>query len=255
MFKKALSLFILFIFSLQSFGWGITGHRAIGLIAEKHLTKKAKKRIDRILNGRSLAVVSTWMDEIRSDSAYDYAETWHWVTIPTGTTYEQTEKNPTGDAIEAILRLENELKSGNLSEEKEAEALKMLVHLIGDIHQPLHVGTGEDMGGNQVKVKWFWDDTNLHSVWDTKMIESQQYSYTELAESVSHFPENMVEDWKDDPLMTWVEESKSLRGQVYDLPEDNNLKYEYRYKNWSTVEKRLLQAGVRLAAVLNEIYG
>lgn len=255
MFKRIVVLLIISTCSFQTFGWGITGHRTVGFIAEKYLSKKAKKKINKLLNGRSLAVVSTWMDEVRSDSRYDYAETWHWVTIPEGLVYEKTEKNPDGDIIESIIRIEKELKSESLGKEKEAEALKMLVHLIGDIHQPLHVGTGEDMGGNQRKVKWFWDNTNLHSVWDTKMIASQEYSYTELAESIDYFPENMVESWQEDPLATWVEESMSLRNQVYDLPEDNNLKYEYRYKNWATVEKRLMQAGVRLAAVLNEIYG
>src|SRR5690606_1275944 len=133
--------------SFLSWGWGATGHRVTGYIANKHLNKKARKAIERILNGQSLAIVSTWMDDIRSDSTYDYTTDWHWVTIPDGMTYEQAEKNPKGDIIESIERIVAELKSRKLTPEREVERLKWLIHLVGAIHQPLHVGRGDDRGG------------------------------------------------------------------------------------------------------------
>lgn len=248
--------FILFTFiSLHAFSWGIIGHRTVGLIAEQHLTKKAKKNIEKILGHESLAVASNWMDDIKSDDAYDHTHDWHWVTIPEGQHYEESEKNPNGDLIGTTERLIAELKQGNLPKNEEAEKLKMLVHLIGDIHQPLHVGKGDDKGGNDVKVKWFWENSNLHRVWDSGMIDSEQYSYTELADIVDHASKEQVREWQCTGVRDWANESMALREQIYDLPEDKNLNYEYRYQHWKTVQLRLAQAGIRLAGILNDIYG
>lgn len=253
---KLLGALLLSVFLIpNAFSWGQLGHRVVGEVAEIYLSKKAKKRIAEVLDRESLAVSSTWMDEIKSDDAYDHTHDWHWVTIPDGKTYAETEKNPNGDVIATIERIIKELKVGGLSHEKEAEHVKMLVHLIGDIHQPLHVGTGEDKGGNDVRLKWFWSNSNLHRVWDSEMINDKQYSYTELTEAVNITTKEQVEKWQNDSVMDWAKESVSLRSQVYDLPEDKELSYEYAYKNWDTVQIQLLKAGIRLAGVLNDIYG
>src|SRR6187402_889784 len=138
---KRISLSIAgFLLVFQSFGWGLTGHRAVGLVAEQHLSSKAKKKLNVLLGQQSLAMVSNWMDDIKSDKAYDYMEDWHWVTVETGQTYDQSKKNPNGDIIMTLESIIAELKSHKLSKEKEIEAIKILTHLIGDIHQPLHVG-------------------------------------------------------------------------------------------------------------------
>ena len=151
-------LFVSFIFLLltttTAFGWGQIGHRTVGQLAEWHLSRRAAKNINKILGPTSLAMVSTWMDEIRSDSAYDYTNTWHWVTVPTGETYDPTIQEPTGNAYETVQRLVAGLKSDTLSAQQEREYLMILVHLVGDLHQPLHVGTGTDRGGNDVQVQW-----------------------------------------------------------------------------------------------------
>lgn len=240
--------------SLLSWGWGATGHRATGYIANKYLNKKARKAIERILNGQSLAMASTWMDEIRSDSTYDYTADWHWVTIPDGMTYEQAEKNPKGDIIESIERIVAELKSKKLSPQQEAERLKWLIHLIGDIHQPLHVGRGDDRGGNNIKIMWFRADSNLHRVWDSDMIDDTKLSYTELAESLGNPSQQQVQSWQQATVRDWAYESMSYRKQVYDYG-NARLGYQYSYKYLGTTKERLLQAGIRLAGVLNEIYG
>lgn len=238
-----------------SFGWGQTGHRVTGYIADQYLTKKAKKEIERILEGQSLAMVSTWMDEIRSDSAYNhYSADWHWVTIQDDETYDQSKKNKNGDVIQTIERLITELKSKKLSVKQETEYVKMLVHLIGDVHQPLHVGGGNDRGGNSVKVMWFRADSNLHRVWDSDMIDDTRLSYTEFAQSLESPGELLLKQWRKSNVRDWAKESMSYRKQVYDTKR-GNLGYEYSYYNLHIVRLRLLQAGVRLASVLNEIYG
>ncbi len=248
------TVFLTLSVTASALAWGATGHRATGWIAEKYLNKKARKELQRILKGQSLAIASTWMDEIRSDSTYDFTADWHWVTVQEGKTYNQSEKNPKGDVIEAIDRLINDLKSKKLTPKQEEESVKMLIHLIGDIHQPLHVGTGNDRGGNDVKVQWFRTDSNLHRVWDSDMIDDTKLSYTELAQSVDILTPEQMAAWQKSNVNDWAKESMTYRPQVYDYGK-GKLGYQYSYKYFHIVQQRLLQAGVRLAGVLNEIYG
>jgi hypothetical protein len=253
---KVISIFILSIFSIsQALAWGQTGHRVVGEVASFYLKRKVEKRVSEILNRQSMAVASVWMDNIKSDDSYDYAKPWHWVTIPDGMTYEETEKNPEGDVIMMIEQITKELKAGNLDIKSEQEKLKMLIHLVGDIHQPCHVGNGKDKGGNDVKLKWFGQNSNLHRVWDSEMIDSKAFSYTELADMVNITTKEEVKALQSNTIDDWYKEAMGLRSQVYELPEDMYLKYEYRYKNWYTVQDQLKKAGIRLAGLLNEIYG
>ncbi len=256
--KRLLIVILLLGFSITGMGWGQTGHRVVGKIASKHLTKKARKALSTVMGHESLAVASTWMDEVKSDSTYDYMEDWHWVTIPDGQTYAQAEKNPNGDIIATLERIINELESNreSMSVGQQREYIRILVHLVGDIHQPLHVGTGLDRGGNDVKISWFWSTpTNLHSVWDTRIIQHKEFSYTELAEVVDHTKKSTVEEWQSATIRQWAEESMSYRPMVYEIPQDNVLAYNYVYATWDTVQLRLQQAGIRLAGILNRIYG
>lgn len=234
--------------------WGQTGHRIVGDIATDYLNAEAREAVDRVLGPTSLAIASTWMDKIRSDPDYDHTHDWHWVTIPDGMTYEETEKNPNGDLINTLRTLINELKSGSLTTGEERENLKMLIHLVGDIHQPLHVGTGEDQGGNDTEVEWFYEESNLHRVWDSEMIDDTKLSYTEFSTAINHPTETQIEKWQDSDVLDWAYEAMELRDQVYDLPDDRQLGYEYEYENRDLLDRQLLKAGVRLAGVLNEIY-
>jgi len=252
--KKLFSLLFIFVLVFQSFGWGATGHRVVGLIAERHLSKKAKKNIQKVLEGETLAEVSNFMDFIKSDATYRHMSPWHYATIPQGTTYEKPPEE--GDIIHTITRLITELQSKNFTDEDEAFALKCLVHLVGDIHQPLHVGNGTDRGGNDIKLDYFWRGSNLHRVWDSGIIDGQQYSYTEYSDWIDHATEQQEQQWKTAAVLDWAYESSEYRAQCYQtVPEDKKLTYRYNYDNLALVNQRLLQAGIRLAHVLNEIYG
>lgn len=252
--KKLITVAIILCGTIHASAWGPTGHRATGLVAEKYLNKKARKELQRILVGQSLAMASTWMDEIRSDTSWNFTADWHWVTVQDGKSYEQSEKNPNGDIIQTIERIIAALKSKKLNSKEEAEQLKMLIHLIGDLHQPLHVGGGNDRGGNDVKVSWFRTDSNLHRVWDSDMIDDTRLSFTELAESLDKPDANRLTAWQKSNVHDWANESMTYRKDVYNIG-DGKLGYLYSYNNFHIVRLRLLQAGVRLAGVLNEIYG
>ncbi|WP_017733845.1 S1/P1 nuclease [Nafulsella turpanensis] len=254
--KKVLSLCLLLpLFIGQAYAWGQNGHRVVGLVAQQHLSKKAKKKIMQLLDENSLAEVSVWMDDIKSDDAYDHTHDWHWVTVPPQMKYEDTEKNPNGDLIMKIEEIVSALKKGGLTAEQEEEYLKFLVHLVGDLHQPMHVGTGEDAGGNAVKVEWFGDRSNLHRVWDSEMIDSKDLSFTEIARFLGEPEKSQVKQWQSTSVRDWAYESAAYLPEAYELPENGRLGYQYMYEHYDVVEKRLLQAGVRLAGLLNEIYG
>ncbi len=257
--KIALFISILFLpfsnNSEEAMRWGQIGHRTTGHIATQLLTGEAAEQVNRVLEGNSLAEVSTWMDEVRSDNSFRYMSPWHYCTIPEGKTYEEAGTPEEGDVIWAIEKMVAKLKSGNLSTEQEAINLKVLVHLVGDLHQPLHVGNGTDRGGNDARVQWFGENSNLHRVWDSEMIDGKQLSFTELADFIDdQLNDETIAEWQSTSVLDWAYESQALLDQVYDYPENGRLSYEYSFLNFDTVELRLLQAGVRLAGLINEIY-
>ncbi|NEV93589.1 S1/P1 nuclease [Psychroflexus sp. YR1-1] len=251
-------LLALLIFSQTLFAsedWGQNGHRTVGKTAETYLKSKASKKIDRILNGQSLADASTFADEIKSDRAYDAYKPWHYANALLNETYIESAKNPMGDIVVGIQECIRQLKTGNLDKTKEQFYLKMLIHLVGDMHQPFHFGLKEDRGANDFKVKWFNQPTNMHSVWDTKMIESYNMSYTELSKNSPELSKSELNAIKSGTLLDWVEENRDLTRKVYQSAEaGENLSYRYMYEWFGVAELQMKKAGIRLAVILNDIY-
>jgi len=249
----ALPLLLLILVPRTAFPWGPNGHRVVGRIAEHHLSPAAARGVAAILGSESLAQASTWPDEIRSDPAWNKAKPWHFVTIPDGATYESSAKSPDGDVIEAIARFSKVVQDPQAEAENKVEALRFLVHFVGDLHQPLHVGRPGDQGGNLVKVTWFDAETNLHAVWDEKIIEAEKLSFSELAEFIDHPTETEIRTWQSGGVLDWVQESMDNRARVYAIG-DGKLGYLYAYQNGPLVKRRLLQAGIRLAGLLNGLF-
>ena len=235
--------------------WGPTGHRATGKIAEKHLTKRAKKQIDKLLNGESLAFVSTYADQIKSDRKYNDFYTWHYVNMPLDSNYEDSEKNPTGDLVTGINKCISILKNKNNSSEDKAFYLRMLVHLIGDLHQPMHIGRAEDKGGNTIQVQWFGRGTNLHRVWDEDMIREWKMGYIELANNSKSLSKEQIKAIQNGSVVDWVHDTHKLSKVAYESVEvGEKLRYRYSYDHFGTVRTQLQKGGLRLAKVLNDIF-
>lgn len=254
-FQLAVLVLVSFQMAATPVDWGKTGHRVTGEIAEMYLSKKAKKAIDKLLKGESLAFVSTYADEIRSDDRYREFAPWHYVNFPFGSTYESTTRNEKGDIYVAINHCVTVLKNKDASQEDKVFYLKMLVHFIGDIHQPLHVGIADDKGGNDLQVRWFDDGTNLHRVWDTSMIEHYNMSYTELASNADRLSNAQVAFIQDSTVKDWMYESRVLCEDIYkNTSSGDKLGYRYMYQYFTTVRTQLQKAGIRLAGVLNEIF-
>lgn len=250
-----LSLFINLGYAADMY-WGQTGHRATGEIATKHLSKKAKKEIEKILQGKSLALVSTYGDEIKSDNKYREFGPWHYVNLEPGEKiYDPLTANTEGDLLMALRKCKAVLQDKNASREEKEFYLKMLVHFMGDLHQPFHAGKGEDKGGNDIQVRWFNEGSNIHRVWDSDMIDSYQMSYTELAENTADLTSNRINEIRSGDFESWVYESKTLAEKAYASTEiGEKLGYRYMYDWFPIVREQLQKGGIRLAHVLNEIY-
>ncbi|HLT49559.1 MAG TPA: S1/P1 nuclease [Aequorivita sp.] len=256
--KKFVAVLLVSLFSTGLFAsedWGKTGHRAVGEIAGKYLSKKAEKQILNLLDGHSLAFVANYGDDIKSDRAYDHYSPWHYVNFPFGEKYETHPKSEKGDIIQGIEKCITVLKNANSSREDKVFHLKMLVHFMGDLHQPLHIGLADDKGGNDFQVRWFNDGTNLHSVWDYKMLDFYEMSYTEVATNTDVLSKEQVEAIKKGNVIDWMYESRVLCEDIYANTEiGEKLSYNYMYKYMNTLRSQLQKGGIRLAKVLNEIF-
>ena len=236
--------------------WGVTGHRTIGEIAEKHLSKKAQKQIADLLQGQGLAFVSTFGDEIKSDKKYSKYYTWHFVNFPFDTKYENSKKDKNGDIVMGIEYCIKTLKDPKASQEDKVFYLKFLVHLIGDLHQPLHVGRSEDKGGNDIKVLWHYKKSNLHRVWDSEMIEFYNMSYTELSSNKKQLSNAQIESIAQGSVLDWTYESQGLAKKIYkSAKQDEKLSYRYSYDHFDLVRSQLQKSGIRLAKILNDVFG
>lgn len=251
---------IVFLFQSSSateFDWGKTGHRTTGEIAEEHLSRRAKRKIEKILDGHSLAFVSTYGDEIKSDPEYRKYSPWHYVNLEPGqNSYSEETANPDGDLILGIKKCIMVLKNEDSTREEKEFYLKMLVHFMGDLHQPLHAGHESDRGGNDIQLRWFGEGTNLHKVWDSEMINSYKMSYTELAANANELSKRQVKAIEAGSILDWMYESKVLSEKIYNSVEvGEKLGYDYMYVWFPVVRQQLQKGGIRLAKVLNEIFG
>ena len=269
-----------------AYPWAQNGHRVVAEIAERHLKPAVRAKISQLLDGRSLAEVSNWADDIRSLSAWDCAVPLHFVTIEPGAEYPD-QGVPEGDAIEAVVFFADMLSDRAASLERRRIALKFLVHFIGDLHQPLHVGRGCDRGGNELKVDWFGETVSFHGVWDKKLIESENLSFTELADFVDHASDEEIAAFQDSTPLDWAHEAQQLLDAAYtcDVSGDHcpcfcgdcddglspfggclerpctliaagpvRMAYRYKSRHLPVVRTQLVKGGARLAGMLNWIF-
>ncbi len=262
--KHALSVAVAAAFLIApapALAWGKTGHRVVAALADAQLSGLARAHVEQILGpGESLDEAANWPDEMRSAPGKFWHKTatpWHYVTV-NGITYDHAPAE--GDALQALDRFTAVLKDPKASRADQQLALRFIVHLVGDLHQPLHVGKCCDRGGNDVKVTWFGKPTNLHAVWDSMLVDDEQLSFSELAAKLRrHISDADIIRWWDVNPRDWISESAEYRDTLYPPPSPDKdklpgLSYDYVYKFTPLMEQRLSQAGVRLAAYLNAIY-
>jgi hypothetical protein len=233
--------------------WGRTGHSTIGLIAAKHLTPKATAAVTALLNGQSLADVASWADDHRSPTTAP----WHFINVELGLSFDDFSKQVERmeDVYTVLQKQEAIIADNNASPDDRAKALKFIVHFVGDMHQPMHVSRAEDKGGNTIQVRYDGQGTNLHSLWDTKLLEHAGLSTGQLVVEFDKATPAQIKKWQSDPQIVWAWESYQISSQLYGEIEKNETVIDEAYYNAHIpiVENRMEKAGIRLAGLLNRI--
>ncbi|MEJ7557214.1 MAG: S1/P1 nuclease [Pedobacter sp.] len=259
--KYSITLLVLAMLCLP-FGvnaWSMIGHRIIGQIAENHLSGKSKKAVLAILGTESLAMASNWGDLIKSDSKYDSLYNWHFVNLPAGLSQEkvfsylETEKEP--NVYNKSLEMIRILKGKQSSPDQKKFALRMLIHMVGDLNQPMHTARKEDLGGNKIYVTWFGEKSNLHRVWDDELIDYQKLSYTEFAAAIDYPTKQELISWKAKSLKEYVYGSYDVCSKIYETTKpEAKLSYKYNFDYVDTLNDQLLKGGICLANILNDTF-
>lgn len=258
--KKMLIGAALIYTPVQSMAWGTIGHRVCGQIAESYLTPKARLAVHAILGHESIALASNWADYIKTDPAYHYLSSWHYIDLNKRYTYPELvaflKYDTNVDAYTKLNYLIGELKKKGLLPKDKLLDLRMLIHIAEDMHQPMHVAHADDKGGNDFKVTWFNAPSNLHAVWDSKLIDYQHLNYIKYVEAINITTRAEVKRLQSSPISQWLFESNQIAEKLYtDIKPGDNLGYKYNFNHINTLNHQLLKAGVRLAGLLNEIFG
>lgn len=239
---------ILFTIPVTCFSWGSDGHKIMARIAESNLDIQVKDSLLYYLGDGDFADCSVWMDEIKSDSTYDFMFTWHYINIPDGEEYKPTDKPNIVNQLDAVIdRLKHRKK---YTKEQIAADIKILVHLMGDLHQPLHAGYAVDRGGNDIKVLFLGEESNLHKVWDIDIIEDQKINI----DSCYKWQANYSLKSEETDIVKWMKESRSSLKPAYNDIRNGHIDEAYIQKYKPLVEQRILQSGLRLAKILNDIF-
>lgn len=257
---KNVLVFTALVSSTFAFGYGVTGHRVVAEIAENNLTRKAKKNLKKIIGDQKLAYWANWPDFIKADTTgtWKHTDTWHYVNIspqPNFKMFSDSLQAQTGPNLYTQIKaLTSQIKDKNTAPNEREIALRFLIHLVGDSSQPMHVGRAEDLGGNTIKLKFFGDNTNLHSLWDSKLVDFQKYSYQEFAAILDVKSKDEVRQIQQGTLEEWFYDSHLKANDIYaNTVADKSYAYDYNYKYAGMLEQQLLYGGLRLAKILNEI--
>lgn len=249
--------------SARAFAWGSDGHQIVAAIAEQRLSDEARAAVTELLDGQTMSEVSSWADRVRRQEEYRWTGPMHYANLAPGATKfdlardcAPADDGAPGCVVSAIERYRGVLEDDAATHEAKAEALRFLIHFVGDVHQPLHVSFERDRGGNSVKVVFLGQESNLHRVWDEQLIESRALPWAVYAEALSgKITVDQQLAWAEMDPAVWATESYQLAvSNAYAVPAGGVLDEAYVSRNIGVVETRLSQGGVRLALVLNEIF-
>jgi hypothetical protein len=214
-------LLCLALFAAQpAAGFGVEGHRIVGLIAEQHLCAGAPGWLAPLLEGETLADAGIWADIIRDYPRWKHTGPWHYINVADRGSMTRAMAASPDNVLAAIQRAEGELADKRRSVTQRAQALRFLVHFIADIHQPLHVGRAGDRGGNDIELRWGRQRLNLHALWDGQaLLRERGVSTEQLARAIGALAVGQADRWQRVEPLHWAEESRAYRPLIYRLPE------------------------------------
>lgn len=259
---------IICLFQQKIYAWGALAHRASAEIAWQVLDIDTKKKINAILQNEDFIQSSTWADSARGNPEWKFSIWYHFEKAPDNYTYldnlkrQDSKTHQLGGLIEALYVAEDMLLKPQTTAEEKSIALKFIIHLVSDIHQPLHTGRVEDNSGNKIPVQWLGQQLNLHQIWDSQIIalghkdildpldyKKSATLYAEfLLKKNQHFiPEDRLFLKYDD----WMHESMVPRADAYLFKDESEEKYTQRFLN--AVDDRVFISGIRMAHVIHRL--
>lgn len=253
---KHIILAVLLVHSLSALGWGAKGHSAIACIAQAHLSRSAQREVARLLDGHNMSYWSSWADGLRDDPRYDGLTTWHYANAEDGCTYDASPRNPAGDVCTAVQSCIQNLEERGASDSLRSLNLKLLIHFVGDMHCPMHAGRESDRGGNDYPLRLFDTQTNLHALWDSALIDAARpWSASEWATNIDYkMSRTQRHETEGGTPLEWMEQTTALSHAIYaDTPRGGVLAWPYINRYTPLIERQFMEAGYRLARILNEI--
>lgn len=244
-FKIAcLGILLAIIYPSITLAWGKKGHSLVAELAFKNISPSTQKVVLKYLDGLSIKDAASWMDNQRSDRTFDYLKPFHYLNLEKGDNYD---KSSTNNIIAEINRVLSDFEHLNsLSDEAIKMDLYEIFHLIGDLHQPFHVGYGTDKGGNQYQVQFNGHGSNLHKVWDSEIIEEKNISLANI-ETLANGEKSKIID-----LYKWLNESRSYMDKIY--PSSHVIDNNYIDANAQIINLQLANAGIRLSNILEKYF-
>lgn len=249
-------LFIILFLSifLKSFSWGGKGHKMVASIARNALSKQVVDSVQYYLGDMSFEEASVWMDKLNGKHSYDYLKPMHYINIAKDKTYVKTNEHNIINELElTLIWLEKKESKGSVN-----FALKLVFHLIGDLHQPLHSGYLADRGGNDIKLIYKGNSvkgkkSNLHRVWDADMIDSNDNFQKACMAQVGLFTKRERDKMMVVNTIAWLNESRALLPIVYNF-KNGTIEKDYIKASMPVIVRQVSKAGIRLAGVLNKYF-
>ena len=254
-------------YALPAWSWGQKGHRIIAKIAYDNLNCGTRKKVDKILGKGGIIYWANWADEIKSDTIYPDSYDWHFQDFNGGLSdsvvadalvHYPAEGGNLFKALDSLVKGQGTKDDGPWTRGMTKEVLlRFIVHLSGDRYCPMHMAHMDDKGGNTVRMAWFskQPNTNLHAVWDTKLIDSQGYSYTEYAQKLEceyAWKKKVIRKMSDAELLVRTYHLTEAIYRYQDEWDGNTYHYIYHWRQ--PMEEQLYIAGIRLAQLLNRMY-
>ncbi len=254
--KKILLFLVAGACAMSAFAWGQKGHDTTAAIAERHLTAAAADSVSALLDGMSPVYWANWLDNASHTPDYAYTKTWHYKNIDAGQEYDSVPPAQRGDVVTALREQISILGDPVSTYSQKNLALKIIVHLMGDLHQPMHLGHASDLGGNRTQVRFFDSGTNLHSVWDTKLPNAAHaWTYTEWTEQLDRASADRQAEITAGNIDDWAKETYAIATRLYNhFPPGSKISYNEIAAWTPTVEQQFLRGGLRLARILNAIF-
>lgn len=254
LFNKFIRLAALCSFLFSATGllaWGEEGHKIVAEIAKRHLDKETLAAVMDALDGDNFDDASIWMDEVRKESRYFHMVTWHYINLEKGEEYvKNKEENSVNELRRAVKKLNNRKK---YNKKDTAKHLKIIFHLVGDLHQPLHNGYGSDRGGNNVSVEYKGNETNLHGLWDYEIISARKITVHDCLKLKAALSSEEIKAVEKLNVVEWFKQSRAFVDQAYEIG-DGKITEAYVDKNAEVIKRQMLYGGMRLAAILKRLY-